>query len=70
MKAFTGKEENKRLIFLKSIRLLSEKNAKNGGSVQETRGDQTHKVIRQEEINLQKELEKRFDELFSTISGD
>lgn len=61
---------NKRLEFLKSIRLPSEEKAKNGGSTEETQSNQAHKMTRQEEIDLQKELERRFDELFGTTSED
>lgn len=60
---------NKRSEFLKSIRLPSEE-AKNGGNTQETQSSQAHKLTRQEEIDLQKELERRFDELFGIISED
>lgn len=63
-------KENKRLEFLKSIRLPAEENGKNGGSEQETQVNQEHKMTRQEEIDLQKELERRFDELFGTTSED
>ena len=59
----------KRLEFLKSIRLLSEE-ADNGRSEQETQSNHVHKMTRQEEYNLQKELERQFDELFDTTSED
>ncbi|MGN8963511.1 hypothetical protein [Bariatricus sp. HCP28S3_D3] len=59
---------DKRLGFLKSIRLPSEE--KNGGSTQETQSNQEHKMTSQEELDLQKELERRFDELFGTTSED
>lgn len=61
---------NKRLEFLKSIRLPAEENAKNSGSEQGPQDIRTHKMTRQEEIDLQKELERRFDELFGTTSED
>ena len=54
--------------FLESIRLPAGEKAKNGGSEQETQSNQAHKMTRQEEIDLQKELERRFDELFGTTS--
>jgi hypothetical protein len=59
-------KENKHLEFLKSIRLPAEENEKNGGSEQETQANQAHKMTSREEIDLQKELEKRFEELFGT----
>ena len=61
---------SKRLEFLQSIRLPSEENAQNGGSAQETQGNQAYKMTRWEEIDLQKELERRFDEFFDTTSED
>lgn len=61
---------NKRLEFLKSIRLPAEENGKNGRSEQEIQVNQAHKMTRQEEIDLQKELERRFDELFGSTSED
>lgn len=63
-------KRNKRLEFLQSIRLPSEKNAQNDGSAQKTQDNQAYKMTRWEEIDLQKELERRFDELFGTTSED
>ena len=60
---------NKRLEFLKSIRLPSEE-IDNGRSRQVTQSKQFHNMTRQEEYDLQKELERRFDELFGTTSED
>lgn len=60
---------NKRLEFLKSIRLPSEE-TENGRSKKVTQGNQDHNMTRQEEYDLQKELERRFDELFGTTSED
>lgn len=60
---------NKRLEFLKSIRLPSEE-TENGRSGKVTQGVQDHKVTRQEEYDLQKELERRFEELFGTTLED
>ncbi len=62
-------KKNKRLEFLKSIRLPSEE-TDNERSGQGTQSNQVHKMTRQEEYDLQKELERRFDELFGTTSED
>lgn len=56
--------------FLKSIRLPEEEKMKKKGRSQETQSDQTHKMTRQEEFDLQKELERRFDELFGSASEE
>lgn len=56
--------------FLKSIRLPEEEKMKKKGRSQETQSDQTHKMTRQEEFDLQKELERRFDELFESASEE
>ena len=60
---------NKRLEFLKSIRLPSEE-IDNGRSRKVTQSKQFHNMTRQEEYDLQKELERRFEELFGTTSED
>ena len=60
---------NKRLDFLKSIRLPSEE-AENGGSGQDTQDNQAHKMTRQEEYDLQKELERRYNELLGSTTED
>lgn len=60
---------NKRLEFLKSIRLPS-KETDNGRSRQGTQSKQVHNITKQEEYDLQKELERRFEELFGTTSED
>ena len=60
---------DKRLEFLKNIRLPS-KEIDNGRSRQVTQSKQVHNMTRQEEYDLQKELERRFDELFGTTSED
>lgn len=60
---------NKRLEFLKSIRLPSEE-TNNEKSRQGTQSKQVHNMIRQEEYDLQKELERRFEELFGTTFED
>ena len=69
VKAGSAMKGNKRLEFLKSIRLSSEKN-ESGKSRQEAPSNQVRKMTRQEEYDLQKELERRFDELFGTTSED
>lgn len=68
-KAGNVMKENKRLEFLKSIRLPSEEtdNERNGQGIQ---SNQVYKMTRQEEYDLQKELERRFEELFDTTSED
>ena len=60
---------NKRLEFLKRIRLLSEE-ADNRSCEKATQSNQVHKMKKQEEYDLQRELERRFDELFGTVSED
>ena len=42
----------------------------NGRSRQGTQSKQAHNMTRQEEYDLQKELERRFEELFGTTSED
>lgn len=59
---------NKRLEFLKRIQLLPEEKEKSGGFVKEIQGNHAYRMIRQEEIDIKKELERRFDELFGTTS--
>ena len=59
---------NRHTEFVKSIRLIEEK--KKNGKVQGTKSTQVNKMIKQEEIDLQKELEKRFDELFGITEED
>ena len=61
---------NERSEFLKSIRLPSEERINNGRRKQETQSNQVHKMLKQEEFDLQKELERRFDELFGTTAED
>lgn len=60
---------NKRLEFLKSIRLPLEE-TDNGRSKQVTQSKQAHNMTRQEEYDLQKELERRFAELFDAASEE
>lgn len=52
--------DNKHAEFVKSIRLLSGEEIKENGKAQ------VNKIAKQEESDLQKELERRFDELFGT----
>lgn len=59
---------NRHTEFVKSIRLIEEK--KKNGKVQRTKSTQVNKMTKQEEIDLQKELEKRFDELFGITEED
>lgn len=61
---------NKHLEFLKSIRLLPEEKERNDRSKQRSQDNQAHNMTRQEEMDLQKELEKRFDELFGAASDN
>lgn len=68
-KAGSVMKGNKRLEFLKSIRMPSEE-TDNGRSRQGTQSNQVHNMTRQEEYDLQKELERRFAELFGTTSED
>ena len=68
-KAGSVMKENKRLEFLKSIRLPLEE-PDNGRSRQATQRKQAHNTTRQEEYDLQKELERRFEELFGAIPED
>lgn len=63
-------KSSKHTKFLKSIRMPEEGEVKKDGRSQETLSDQTHKMTGQEEIDLQKELERRFDELFGTTEED
>lgn len=68
-KAGSVMKGNKCLEFLKSIRLPSEE-TDNGRSRQVRQIKQVHNMTRQEEYDLQKELERRFDGLFGTTSED
>lgn len=61
---------NKHTEFLKSIRLATEEKVKKGGRTQEAQSNQTHKMTRQEELDLQKELERCFNELFGSSEED
>jgi hypothetical protein len=61
---------NRHTEFVKSIRLLGGEKVKENGKVQGTQSAQVNKMTNQEEIDLQKELEKRFDELFRITEED
>lgn len=62
-------KRNKHLEFLKRIRLLSEE-ADNRSCEKALQSNQIHKMKKQEEYDLQRELERRFNELFGTASED
>ena len=55
---------NKRAEFLKSLRLPVEEKAKKYNGGQGMQRDQIDEITRQEEINLQQELDRRFNDLF------
>lgn len=61
--------KNKHTEFLKNIR-LKEETIQENIKTQKARAVQTPKRTRQEESDLQKELEKRFDELFGLTETD
>lgn len=61
---------NRHTEFVKSIRLLGGEKKKENGKVQGTQSAQVNKMTKQEEIDLEKELEKRFDELFGITEED
>lgn len=62
-------KRNKRLDFLKSIRLISEE-GDNGKCGQDIQRDQVFNMTIQEEDDLQKKLERRFNEIFGSMSED
>ena len=62
-------KENKHLEFIKSIRLPLDFDD-NGRSAQTAKDEKAYKIKKQEEYDLQKELERRFNELFGTVSED
>ena len=62
-------KNNKHAKFVKSIRLSSDE----PNPPKKMRGEQnteTYRGVRQEEYDLEKELERRFDELFGSTEGD
>lgn len=61
---------NRHAEFVKSIRLLGGEKTKKNEKVQEMQSVQINKMTKQEESDLQKELEKRFDELFAITEED
>ncbi|TCO85338.1 hypothetical protein EV212_10359 [Frisingicoccus caecimuris] len=62
-------KNNKHMNFLKNIR-ISESQAKKKGSNREVYDNATHRKTEQEELNIQKELERRIEELFGTAEED
>lgn len=58
--------EKMHMDFLKRIR-ISESQAKKKDSSREVHGDATRRKTEQEELDLQKELERRFEELFGAV---
>lgn len=62
-------KNNKHAEFIKSIR-LSTTEPEPKKSVRGERSADSHKMSKQEELDLQKELERRFDELFGTADED
>lgn len=62
---------NKRHVeFVKKIRLPEEEKTKENGKTKGTQNIQINKMTKQEETELQKELERRFNELFGTVEED
>lgn len=61
---------NRHTEFVKSIRLLGGEKIKENGKVQGRQSAQVNKITKQEEIDLKKELEKRFEELFGITEED
>ena len=57
-------KSNKRAEFLKSLRLPVEEKAKKYNRSQSMQRDQIDEITRQEEIDLQQELDRRFNDLF------
>lgn len=62
-------KNNKHAEFIKSIR-LSTTEPEPKKSVRGERNAESHKMSRKEELDLQKELERRFDELFGSADED
>lgn len=61
---------NRHAEFVKSIRLLGGEKTKKNEKVQEMQSVQINKMTKQEESDLQKELEKRLDEIFAITEED
>jgi len=62
-------KNNKHAEFVKSIRLSSDE-PKPKKKMRGEQNPETHRRFRQEEYDLEKELERRFDELFGSTEGD
>ena len=62
---------NKRHVeFVKKIRLPEEEKTKKNGKTKGMQSIQINKMAKQEDTELQKELERRFNELFGTVEED
>lgn len=61
---------NKHAEFLRSIRLPAEEKTKKGGNSQKTGTNPIHKTTSQERMEMIKDLERRFDELFGSAEED
>lgn len=62
-------KNNKHAEFVKSIRLSSDE-PKPQKKIRGEQNIETYRGFRQEEYDLEKELERRFDELFGSTEGD
>lgn len=62
-------KNNKHMNFLKNIR-ISESQAKKKDSNRVVHDNATHRKTEQEELNIQKELERRIEELFGAAEED
>lgn len=62
-------KNTKHMDFLKRIR-ISEPQAKRKDSNREVYGNAIRRKTEQEELDLQKELERRFEELFGAVEED
>ena len=61
---------NKHEEFLKSIRILEKEKIKKNDEVPERKNVQMNKMTEHEEIDLQEELERRFEELFGKAGSN
>ncbi|WP_287486928.1 hypothetical protein [Blautia sp.] len=61
---------NKHEEFLKSIRILEKEKIKKNDEVLERQSVQMNKMTEHEEIDLQEELERRFEELFGKAGSN
>lgn len=62
-------KNNKHAEFVKSIRLSSDE-PKPQKKIRGEQNTETYRGVRQEEYDLEKELERRFDELFGSTEGN